>query len=72
MTIFPNSPHLMKGALVGVDSMNPLPSVGGAVQHGFPDSEARPVGAKATGNTGSEDYNSSFSWSTVNRVCLRR
>ena len=27
MTSFPNSPRLMKGALVGVDAMNPLASV---------------------------------------------
>lgn len=27
MTSFPNSPRLMKGAIVGVDAMNPLATV---------------------------------------------
>lgn len=69
MSSFRGSPRLIKGALVGVDAMNLLATV--AVSQYNSDSLARPESAKAPRSTGSEDYNSSFSWSTDKRACLR-
>ncbi|MBS0150790.1 MAG: hypothetical protein JSR31_07590 [Nitrospira sp.] len=50
MISFPNSPRLMKGALVGVDPMNPLTSV--AVFQYSPDTMTRRLEARAAGGDG--------------------
>lgn len=47
MTTFPNFPRLMKGAIVGVDPMNPLASV--VVFRYNPDLDARQAGARHPG-----------------------
>lgn len=50
MTSFPNSPRLMKGALVGVDAMNPLASV--VVFQYNPDTMTRSLEARGASGDG--------------------
>lgn len=72
MTTFPNFPRLMKGAIVGVDPMNPLASV--VVFRYNPDTMTRRrdgMVPRRRATQAPEDYNNSFNCSTDNRACLR-
>lgn len=48
MTIFPNSPRLLKGAIIGVDPFNPLASV--IIFQYNPDTLTRTINAQTTGS----------------------
>jgi hypothetical protein len=52
MTTFPGSPRLIKGALIGLDPLNPLPSA--IVFQYNPDTMTRKVDARATGSEGGD------------------
>ncbi|MDF0677312.1 MAG: hypothetical protein P0120_23695 [Nitrospira sp.] len=58
MTSFPNSPRLMKGAIVGVDAVNPLASV--VVFQYNPDSLTRRLEARSTGGGETSDRSEAF------------
>lgn len=58
MTTFPNSPRLIKGALVGVDIFNPLASV--AVFQYNPDTMTRRLEARSTGGGETSDRSEAF------------
>jgi hypothetical protein len=58
MTTFPNSPRLIKGALVGVDIFNPLASV--VVFQYNPDTMTRRLEARATGGGETSDRSEAF------------
>jgi len=52
MTTFPNSPRMIKGAIIGIDPLNPLASV--VVFQYNPDTMTRTLAAQATGGQGGE------------------
>jgi hypothetical protein len=58
MTTFPNSPRLLKGAIVGLDPVNPLASV--IVFQYNPDTVTRRLDARATGGGESSDKSEAF------------
>lgn len=58
MTSFPNSPRLMKGAIVGVDAMNPLASV--VVFQYNPDTMTRSLEARSMGGGETGDRSEAF------------
>lgn len=58
MTTFPNSPRLIKGALVGVDISNPLASV--VVFQYNPDTMTRRLEARVTGGGETSDRSEAF------------
>lgn len=58
MTTFPNSPRLMKGAIVGLDPLNPLASV--IVFQYNPDTMTRRLDARATGGGEGSDRSEAF------------
>ena len=58
MTSFPGSPRLVKGALVGVDAMNPLASV--VVFQYNPDTMTRRLEARSTGGSDTSDRSEAF------------
>lgn len=58
MTTFPNSPRLMKGAIVGVDVFNPLASV--VVFQYNPDTMTRRLEARSTGGGDTSDRSEAF------------
>ncbi len=58
MTTFPNSPRLVKGAIVGVDTFNPLASV--VVFQYNPDSLTRRLEARSTGGGDTSDRSEAF------------
>jgi hypothetical protein len=58
MTSFPGSPRLVKGAIVGVDAMNPLASV--VVFQYNPDTMTRRLEARSTGGGDTSDRSEAF------------
>jgi hypothetical protein len=58
MTTFPGSPRLLKGAIVGLDPLNPLASV--VVFQYNPDTLTRSVEARSTGGTDGGDRSEAF------------
>ncbi|MBS0150792.1 MAG: hypothetical protein JSR31_07600 [Nitrospira sp.] len=58
MTTFPGSPRLIKGALVGMDPMNPLASV--VVFQYNPDTMTRRLEARSTGGGDTSDRSEAF------------
>jgi len=58
MTTFPNSPHLLKGALIGLDPANPLASV--IVFQYNPDTMTRSLQARSTGSADGGDRSEAF------------
>src|SRR4051794_38589153 len=50
MTTFPNSPRVLKGALVGIDTTNPVPNV--IMFQYNPDTLTRSIKPRATGGDG--------------------
>lgn len=58
MTTFPGSPRLLKGALVGLDPLNPLASI--VVFQYNPDTLTRRVDARSTGGTDGGDRSEAF------------
>jgi len=58
MTTFPNSPHLLKGALIGLDPANPLASV--IIFQYNPDTMTRRLDARSTGGTDRGDRSEAF------------
>jgi Contractile injection system tube protein len=58
MTSFPGSPRLVKGAIVGVDAMNPLASV--VVFQYNPDTMTRSLEARSTGGGDTSDRSEAF------------
>lgn len=58
MTTFPNSPRLIKGAIVGVDAFNPLASV--VVFQYNPDTMTRRLEARSTGGGETSDRSEAF------------
>ncbi len=58
MTTFPNSPRLLKGALIGLDPVNPLASI--IVFQYNPDTMTRRLEARATGGGEGADKSEAF------------
>ena len=58
MTTFPNSPRLMKGALIGLDPVNPLASI--IVFQYNPDTMTRRLDARSTGGNEWSDKSEAF------------
>ena len=58
MTTFPNSPRLMKGALIGLDPVNPLASI--IVFQYNPDTMTRRLDARSTGGNEWNDKSEAF------------
>lgn len=58
MTTFPNSPSLVKGAIVGLDPMNPVASV--IVFQYNPDTMTRRLEARSTGGSDTSDRSEAF------------
>src|SRR5439155_5313553 len=58
MTTFPNSPRLIRGALIGLDPLNPLASV--IVFQYNPDTMTRRLEARATGGAEGGDKSEAF------------
>jgi len=58
MTTFPNSPHLLKGALIGLDPANPLASV--IIFQYNPDTMTRRLDARSTGSADGGDRSEAF------------
>ncbi len=58
MTTFPNSPRLMKGALIGLDPVNPLASI--IVFQYNPDTMTRRLDARSTGGNEWSDRSEAF------------
>jgi hypothetical protein len=58
MTTFPNSPRLIKGALVGLDPMNPVASI--IVFQYNPDTMTRRLEARSTGGADTSDRSEAF------------
>lgn len=58
MSDFPNSPRLLKGALIGLDPVNPLASI--VVFQYNPDSMTRRLEARATGGGDNSDRSEAF------------
>lgn len=58
MTTFPNSPRLMKGALIGLDPVNPLASI--IVFQYNPDTMTRRLEARSTGGNEWSDKSEAF------------
>jgi hypothetical protein len=58
MTTFPGSPRLLKGAIVGLDPLNPLASI--VVFQYNPDTLTRRVDARSTGGTDGGDRSEAF------------
>jgi hypothetical protein len=58
MTTFPGSPRLLKGALIGLDPMNPLASI--IVFQYNPDTLTRRIDARSTGGTDGGDRSEAF------------
>ena len=58
MTTFPGSPRLLKGAIIGLDPVNPLASV--VVFQYNPDTLTRRIDARSTGGTDGGDRSEAF------------
>ena len=58
MTTFPNSPRLLKGAIIGLDPVNPLASV--VVFQYNPDTLTRRIDARSTGGADGGDRSEAF------------
>ena len=58
MTSFPGSPRLIKGAIVTIDSLNPIPSV--IVFQYNPDTMTRRLEARSTGGGDNNDRSEAF------------
>jgi hypothetical protein len=58
MTTFPNSPNLLKGALIGLDPANPLASV--IIFQYNPDTMTRRLDARSTGSADGGDRSEAF------------
>ncbi len=58
MTTFPGSPRLIKGALIGIDPLNPLASI--VVFQYNPDTMTRRLEARATGGGEGSDRSEAF------------
>jgi hypothetical protein len=58
MTTFPGSPRLLKGAIIGLDPVNPLASI--VVFQYNPDTLTRRVDARSTGGTDGGDRSEAF------------
>jgi hypothetical protein len=58
MTTFPGSPRLLKGAIIGLDPLNPLPSV--IVFQYNPDTMTRRLEARSTGGGEGSDRSEAF------------